>query len=137
MANARAQNVAIEEASPDIVEQVVDGVKKRYRMVEIVVDPGITIIRKTVEIDYDEEDLPEGATLLSEDETQGILSRAARPDPIEVGCHVRLAPPKGQPDFDNSLQGSIDAKLKSGGFRVKWDDGTSGRYKKEQLMRIW
>lgn len=112
-------------------DQVVEKEGKRYKIVEHPIDPPNTIRRTLVEVDTTEDDIPEGATLLSEQETVGLLAKQGKPERILVGDPVRLRV------GDASKVGSVKSKLKSGKFSVKWEDGTTERYEALELAKVY
>lgn len=115
-----------------------DGKKVRKRIVELPVDPPNTVRRYLVDADIDEDDVPIGARLLDERETEGHLARASRPDPIRVGDLVRRKIPSGEKHtLETSVKGTVDAKLKQNRFRVRFDDGKVERLKGEELQIVW
>lgn len=108
-----------------------------FKIVELAIDPPLTIRRILVPADISEDDVPEGAILLGEDETRGIMSRQAKPVNFKVGDRVRKAVTKENPTMDNSEMGTIDAKLKSGKFRVKWETSLPSTHFSNELMMVW
>jgi hypothetical protein len=111
--------------------------KKKYRMVEIVVDENLTKIRRLVPADTDEDDIPENAEMYSVEETEMMLRRQSRPVPLLRGHQVRLRPDPANPTMDNPVMGTIDGKMKSGKLRVKWDNGTVSRHESGELERVY
>lgn len=115
-----------------------DGEVRRFRIIEKPVDPPNTIKRELVPADTDPQDIPEGSRMLDERETDGFLARASKPDNILVGDTVRLKVPTGEvPTEKQMIKGTVDAKLVSGKFRVKWEDGSKDTYDIPQLAKVW
>lgn len=111
--------------------------KKLYKIVEKPIDPPNTIIRDLVPIETTEDDIPIGARLLDERETEGILARSAKPENIRVGDTVRLRTEGGLNVDNEGVKGTVDAQLTTGKFRVKWENGEKGRYTPKELAKVW
>lgn len=121
------------------------GITKRFKIVEQAVDPPNTIKRTLVPADTTDEDIPVGARLLDERETEGHLARASKPDPIVVGDTVRRKVSVTETDLEviekGSMKGTVDAQLKGNGkdkrFRVRFEDGTVDRFEAKDLALVW
>lgn len=111
---------------------------KKFRIVELPVDPPNTIRRILVPADTEENDIPIGSRMLDVRETEGHLARASRPEDIRVGDLVRRFIPNGQePTDQDSIKGTVEAKLKEGRFRVRFENGVVDRFKNDQLAKVW
>ena len=113
------------------------GEEKKFKIVEIPVDPPNTIRRYLVPVDTEDNDIPIGARMLDERETDGHLARSSRPDNIQVGDLVRRFVKIGQIVEGASVKGTVEAKLKGDRFRVRFEDGAVDRFKLEELARVW
>lgn len=111
------------------------GLAEKYRVVEFPVDPPNTVIRRLVPIETTDEDIPEGSRLMGKLESQGILERQSAPDRLFVGDRVRLRSAIGS--NETPIDGTIDAKLKTGKFRVRFENGQSGRYEAVELVKVY
>ena len=114
-----------------IIEKVVDGKPTKYKIVEHVIDGNNTVKRYLVPIDTTEEDIQEGASLLDENETAGLLAKQAKPAKLLVGDQVRLL--VGERD----KMGTVTGKLKSGMVNVRWQDNSVGRYETKELLKVF
>jgi hypothetical protein len=103
---------------------------KGYKIVEHVIDGGLTVKRYLVPSDTTEDDITEGSTLLDENETKGILARSAKAEIILVGDPVRS---RKEPE----LQGNVTGKLKTGKLQVRWDNGKVDRLDSGDLAKIY
>lgn len=112
-------------------------VPKGFKMVEQPIDGNNTVRRYLVPVETTEDDISENARLLDQRETDGILARSARPEVIVVGDKVRRRPSQDTPDIDTALIGTVHEKLRTGKFRVKWDDGTILRHENTELLKVW
>lgn len=130
------QEEGTEEASEEEDTPPEPSKKKGPRMVTIEIDQGVTVVRRLVPGDTDDDDIPEGSEILSSEETGVMLRRATKPEVIKRGHQVRLKPAPGEA-VDNSTTGTVEAFLKSGKLRVKWDNGTTSRHEAKELMRIY
>ena len=111
---------------------------KRYRIVEMAVDPPNTIKRTLVPVETTEDDLPVNARLLDERETEGHLARSSKPDSILVGDMVRIKINAGEPvTEESSIKGTVESILRTGMLKVRWENGKVDRYKNEQLAKVW
>lgn len=115
-------------------DDVIEKGEKKYRMVELPIDPPLTVKRFLVPIDTTEEEIPVGARLLSEAETTGMLSRAETVENILVGDLVRLAESS---EDETRIRGTVDAKLRSGKLTVSWENGMKSRHEVKELRKIW
>ncbi len=125
--------------SGDILEvKKEDGTIVRKKIVELPVDPPNSIRRYLVDVDTTEDDIPVGGRLLDERETEGQLARSQRPDNILVGDTVRKMVPQGTlPTEENSVKGTVEAKLKGNRFRVRFENGEVGRFENTELSKVW
>lgn len=123
-------------ASGAIVEKVDPntGISKKFRVIEIPVDPPNTVIRRLVPLDTTDDDVPEGARLMNDAESQGILQRQSTPENIRVGDRVRLRTETGSTEAP--VDGTVDAKYKTGKFHVRFENGTVGRYEAKELTKV-
>lgn len=115
----------------EVIEKKVGDKVIKYKIIETQIDGNNTVKRSLVPYETGEMDIPEGSTLLDENETIGLLAKQAKPDNLLVGDMVRLK--KG----DNSKVGTIKGKLKSGLYTVRWEDNTSDRYEGSQLQKMY
>ena len=113
--------------------------KKKFRLVEIMVDENLTKIRRLVPAETDEDDLPEGhgVEIYSVEETDLALKRQSRPPILLRGHSVRLKPTPDNPISNNNVSGSVAAIKKSGKIRVEWDNGTISTHDITELDRIY
>jgi len=122
-------------------EKIIEVEGKRFKIVEQAVDPPNTIKRTLVPVDTTENDIPVGARLLDERETQGHLARASKPDDLRVGnlVHRKLAVGESDPVIieKSAIRGTIDAMLTSGHFRVRFENGEVDRFEAKDLARVW
>lgn len=119
--------------------EIIEAEGKKFKILEQVVDQQTNCIKRTlVPINYDEDDVPEGARLLDARETEGHLARASKPDIINVGDSVTLKVNPGEEVTDrHGILGTVEAKLKEGRFRVAWADGKKTRHDLKELARNW
>lgn len=115
-----------------------NGTKIRKKIIELPVDPPNSIRRILVDVDTTEDDVPLGGRLLDERETEGHLARSQRPDNILVGDTVRKMVPQGTVlTEENSIKGTVEAKLKQNRFRVRFENGEVGRFEAKELSKVW
>ena len=112
------------------VEEIIEVKGKRFKVVERPVDPPNTVRRYLVPADTEENDIPIGSTMLDERESDGLISRGSKPDPIIIGVRVRS-------NEDSKRTGTVEAQHKSGKFKVRWEDGSVDRVEAKELRRIW
>ena len=112
------------------VQGIVTQGDKKWKIVELPVDPPLSVRRILVPADTTEEETPVGSRLLDERETEGQLARQAAPDTLRRGDPVRLK-------SDTLKTGNIVAILKSGQVSVKWDGGLIDRYESKELQKIY
>lgn len=112
---------------------------KKYRIIEQPVDIASGCVKRTlVPADMDEDDVPLGARLLDERETEGHLARASRPDDLNVGDPVMRKFPQGYvPTADEASSGTIEARVKGGRFKVRFANGAVEKLGPDDLARIW
>lgn len=120
------------------VNDTVEVEGKKFRIVEMPVDPPNTIKRVLVPADTEENDIPIGSRMLDVRETEGHMARSSRPDDIRIGDMVRRFVPMGkEPTEEDSIKGTVEAKLKEGRFRVRFENGVVDRFKQDQLAKVW
>lgn len=133
---AKEENAVMEKPKPKmvIVETRLPG------------DGNNDVLRKLVLADTDPEDIPEGSTLLSIDETKGVLRKQTKPEMIRTGDRVRRREGKSTPEVSEEDQGYVDAILKRSVegddtvkfVRVKWEKSNQTlREDPRDLRRIW
>lgn len=113
-------------------------------IVETPLPGGNDVLRKLVPANTDPEDIPEGATMLTPEETTGILRKQTKPEVIRVGDRVRRKPAMADEAVNEDDQGYVDAQLKrdapSGAkyLRVKWEKSNQTlREDPADLHKIW
>ena len=122
----------------EVIDVEKDGVTKRFRIVEIPVDPPNTIRRILVPVETTEEDIPVGARLLDERETEGHLARASRPPNILVGDTVMRALANGETPTDkHGIRGTVDAKLKGNRWRIRFENGEIEKMEAKDLLKVY
>lgn len=114
-----------------IIDKVVEGIPKKYKVVEFPIDPPNTVRRVLVEVDIEEGDIPEGGILLSESEAAGLIAKQGKPENLLIGDMVRLR------NGDGKLTGSIKSKLRSGMFSVRWDNGNTEKHDAKELAKVY
>lgn len=119
-----------------IIEQPdpITGLMKKYKIVELPVDPPNTVLRKLVPIETDDGDVPIGGRMLNPYEAEGILRKQAAPQVIKVGDRVMLRTTLGSNEPPKS--GTVEARLKNDKVRVRWENGTPERLETKELQRV-
>jgi len=120
-----------------IIEQPdpITGLLKKYKVIELPVDPPNTILRRLVPIETEDEDVPIGGRMLNSAETEGILRKqAAGTEIIKVGDRVMMRTTLGSNEVPKS--GTVEARLKNNKVRVRWEDGTPERFETKELQKV-
>lgn len=132
----------------EIIEtETPSGEKKRFKVLELPVDPPNTVMRKLVPVETEEDEVPVGSRLLDERESDGIMARSERDEKFVVGDQVRRRVSQNASAEERekaSVKGTISAILKNGRYRIDWDNGEKERidgkeltYAANQLTKVW